>query len=304
MEKAVKAMSGGMSLSEWMRDNPALVKPLFTDPRYIRNLQSFENGSLKGKMYAPQPTGAGAKVMKLTPAVLAKAKVEGNTVTVNNETYSSNQFTEQEWKKLPTRISSSINKMEVNASKDAAYNNGRKALLSIAPKSVRVGSRKYANNTKQKEYKDALKMVEDWITEQQQSHPQKQWPTLPEISKFLRNQYIGAYVDDGFSPLSATDIGSVENPTPGALLNYRKFDEDQKNAVEVDWEQFKENNPDGGTEIVRIVEDAAASNALTQKAKNYIEENGIERFYAHITALRMVNDLDRGRSYFVTGTGD
>jgi len=304
MEKAVKAMSDGMSLSEWMSGNAALVKPLFTDPRYIRNLQSFENSRLKGIMYAPQPTGTGAKVMELTPAVLAKATVVGNTLKVNDEAIPSNKFTKEEWNKIPTTIRSAKNKMQINASKDAAYNTGRKALLSIAPKNVRVGSKKYANNTKQKEYKDALKMVDDWITEQQQSHPQKQWPTLPEISKFLRNQYIGAYVDDGLSPLSATDIGSVENPTPGALLNYRKFDEEQKNAVEVDWEQYKKNNPDGGTETVRLVEDAAASNTLTQKAKNYIEENGIERFYAHIIALRMVNDLDRGRSYFVTGTGD
>ena len=40
-----------------------------------------------------------------------------------------------------------------------------------------------------------------------------------------------------------------------------------------------------------------------QKGKAYVKEYGLDRLKAHISALRMAGDADRGRSYFLEKEG-
>ena len=85
------------------------------------------------------------------------------------------------------------------------------------------------------------------------------------------------------------------------LRTYSTLDEDQKNAIEVDWAKYQVINPNSAGLIDEKVNEAKLTKTLSAKGKAYVEEYGIDRLKAHLSALIMVNNedsLNRGRSYF------
>ncbi len=136
---------------------------------------------------------------------------------------------------------------------------------------------------------EALYEIDAWVTDYYNTN-NKTWPTFDQIKKHIRNQYIYAFVDDGWGS-GATDI----DPTPGLLKRYPSLEEDQKDAIEVDFETFAAVNTKMSQAIEALVKDPSK---YTQSAIDYVNEYGVDRFKGHLSALFLVKDRGRINRYF------
>ena len=293
--EALKAITGGQDFATWMLQNPKEARLLFSRRGAVSTLQNFERKTVKGQLYADTPTDRGNEVMALPSGSLKDGQITGNTLQIGSQTYASTDFTEAQWKSLPGKISTAKNKESSDASKSTPYTRANSLLKEIAPKSIVQGADKEANDIKKDRYQKEKTAVDEWITSQYEASGKTKWPTDPEIRQHIRNRYISAYVDDGIGPFSADDIEA----TRGLLNRYAALEEDQKDAVEVDWEQFQQINPTIAARIDEEVNNASLGQMFTAKGKAYVKEYGLDRLKAHISALRMAGDADRGRSYFL-----
>jgi len=220
--------------------------------------------------------------------------IAGNTLQIGSETFASSDFTEAQWKSLPNKIATAKNKESGIAAKTTPYIRANTLLKEIAPQRLVKGSEKDAGDDEKNRYQIEKTAIDEWITSEYEANDNV-WPKDPQIRQYIRTRYISAYVEDGISPFSADDI----DPTRGLLNRYATLEEDQKDAVELDWQQFQEINPRVAASIDQNVNDASLRQKLSAKGKAYAKEYGIDRLKAHISALRIVGDADRGRSYFL-----
>lgn len=293
--EALKAITGGQDFATWMIKNPKEARLLFSRRGAVSTLQNFERKTVKGQLYADTATDRGNEVMALPSGSLKDGQITGNTLQIGSKTYASTDFTEAQWKSLPGKISTAKNRESGDAAKTTPYTTANALLKEIAPKSIVLGADKEATDIKKDMYQKERTAIDEWITGQYEASGKRKWPTPPEIRQHIRNRYISAYVEDGIGLLSADDI----DPTRGLLNRYATLEEDQKDAVEVNWQQFQEINPTIAARIDNQVNDASLGQMFTAKGKAYVKEYGLDRLKAHISALTIVRDVERGRSYFL-----
>jgi len=255
--EALKAITAGDDLAQWMLTNTKKALLIFSKQGALRDLQNFQDKTVKGTLYTNTPT-------------------------------------EAQWKSLPNKIATAKNKESGIAAKTTPYIRANTLLKEIAPQRLVKGSEKDAGDDEKNRYQIEKTAIDEWITSEYEANDNV-WPKDPQIRQYIRTRYISAYVEDGISPFSADDI----DPTRGLLNRYATLEEDQKDAVELDWQQFQEINPRVAASIDQNVNDASLRQKLSAKGKAYAKEYGIDRLKAHISALRIVGDADRGRSYFL-----
>ncbi len=298
LSKGIAAVSGanGLPFSEWVTKNPTLVQVLAGDTRALSLIQSVSKKSQLGKLFSDTPTGAGDTVLGLDHSKFADATLEQNTLTVDGITYSSTQFTQQEWNKIPTKMATGKNKQITQDAKDTVYNRIPVEVGRIAPKRYADGGKVGASEPKKKRFNSVVKAVEEWATEYYANSNNKKWPGTVEIRQQIREMFLTAGVDD--DDISNYWLGADNiRFHRGALLKYNKMDEDQKSNVEVDLEEargvFEQETIDA---LYGFVDGGAGGN---EKAREYINTYGKDRFVAHILALAVVGDDRRAKTYGV-----
>lgn len=292
MQKAIEAISKGQPLTEFLLANSGHAKVLNQNPRALSTLQGFEKKRQLGTLYGNVNSKAvnDAFAIPNDDQAWATATQNANSLTIDGKVIPSTDFTQTQWNKVASRIATAKLKTQKEGERDGAYKDALSLFKQIAPKNLRDALKVGTNDLKRNKSLEALYEIDAWVTDYYNTN-NKTWPTFDQIKKHIRNQYIYAFVDDGLFPNSATNI----DPTPGLLKRYPTLEEDQKDAIEVDFETFAAVNTKLSQAIEALVMDPSK---YTQSATDYVDAYGVDRFKGHIAALRLVKDEDRINRYF------
>ena len=292
MQKAIEAISRGQTLTQFLLANSGHAKALNQNPRALTTLQGFEKKRLLGTLYGNVNSKSVTDAFALpnNSQAWATATQTANSLTINGTVIPSTEFTQTQWNKVANRIATATLKTQKEGARDGSYKDAKELFKLIAPKNLREGLKdsKTTSNLEQKKANEALGEIDEWVTDYYTNN--KSWPTYDQVKKHIRNQYIFAFVDDGWGS-GATDI----DPTPGLLKRYPSLEEDQKDAIEVDFKTFAAINPQLAKSIEGLV--LNLSN-YKQRAEDYVNDHSVEEFKGHIAALFLVEDKKRINRYF------